>query len=506
VQKSIYLINPAESGPAFHGAEVLMAWGLPRITTMADLSTTTVAALVPPDWSVSICDERVEDVDIDHPASFIGITGKVSQFPRMVELAREFRQRGKTVIIGGPFASLNSDDVRPHADVLVVGEFEGIAAQVFADLSAGTQQSHYEGGRPDLKSSPIPRCDLYPKGRALVAQVQTSRGCPFECEFCDVIQYLGRKQRWKDPQQVIGEVQTLYARGIRTVYFADDNFTVVRRRARDLLRQLTDWNAQHGVRRMLFSTQVSIDLARDKEMLSLCAAAGLRTVFVGVETPNEESLAETLKRQNLRIELAEEVKKIVRAGIMVTCGIIVGFDHDGPDIFQRQANFINTLPIPVISFSLLMAPRATPLFARMAAEGRLVEWQRWGEGGGFLETNIRPLLMSEAELKGGASWLLNRIFEPGAFGERVRHFVEICGEHEAQPHRSIDPFLAKRLSDLGPAENDLVQLLIGLGRTRPDLLPQLAHILFSYCQIRYVLSYYGVWDPELAKRELPAAA
>ena len=156
---------------------------------------------------------------------------------------------------------------------------------------------------PDLKNSPIPRWDLYPKGRALSAQVQTSRGCPFECEFCDVIQYLGRKQRWKDPDQVVRELEVLYDRGARAVFLADDNFTVMRRRARDLLERLVDWNDHRPAGRMLFSTQASVDLARDQELMDLCLAANLRTIFMGIESPNEESLAETMKRQNLRVDL-----------------------------------------------------------------------------------------------------------------------------------------------------------------------------------------------------------
>ena len=408
MQSSIYLVNPAESGPAFHGAEVLEAWGLGRVVSVADLSTTTVAALIPAEWSVSICDERIEHVNFHHPASVVGITGKVSQFPRMVELARQFRQRGKIVIIGGPYASLNPDDVRPHADILVVGEFEEIATKVFSDLRSGTWQDLYNGGRPDLKSSPIPRWDLYPGGRAMSAQIQTSRGCPFECEFCDVIQYLGRKQRWKDPDQVVRELDVLYSRGVRSIFLADDNFTVMRRRARELLEKLIDWNDRRA-KRMRFSTQVSIDLARDPELMNQCAAANMRMAFVGIETPNEESLAETKKRQNLRVDLSEEVTKIVRSGIMVTCGTIVGFDHDGPDIFQRQVEFLNCLPVPLITFGLLVAPPATPLHARMAREGRLINHDRLGSGS-FLDTNIRPLRMSEAKLKAGACWLLNWIY------------------------------------------------------------------------------------------------
>ena len=406
MERSIYLINPAESGPAFHGMEVFEAWGLGRLANVTDLSTTTVAALIPAEWSVSICDERIDRVDFDHPAPLVGLTGKVSQFPRMVELAREFRKKGKIIIIGGPYASLNPSDVRPHADILVVGEFEEIATKVFSDLSSGDWQDSYDGGRPDLKNSPIPRWDLYPKGRALSAQVQTSRGCPFECEFCDVIQYLGRKQRWKDPDQVVRELEVLYERGARAVFLADDNFTVMRRRSRDLLERLVDWNDHRPAGRMLFSTQASVDLARDQELMDLCLAANLRTIFMGIELPNEESLAETMKRQNLRVDLSEEIRKVVRSGIMVTCGMIAGFDHDGPDIFQRQLKFINGLAVPLVTFSLLVAPAATPLHARMEREGRLINHDHVG-GGGFLETNIRPLQMTEAELKEGGDWLIH---------------------------------------------------------------------------------------------------
>jgi radical SAM superfamily enzyme YgiQ (UPF0313 family) len=473
-----------------------------RFANVADLSTTTVAALVPSDWSVSICDERIDQVDFSHPASVIGITGKVSQAPRMFELAREFRQRGKLVMIGGPYASLSSDDVRPHADILVTGEFEEIATKVFSELSAGTWADTYHGGRPDLKSSPIPRWDLYPKGQVLAAQVQTSRGCPFECEFCDVIQYLGRKQRWKEPDQIIRELEVLYARGSRAVFFADDNFTVMRRRARELLVRLAEWNNHRPNGRMLFSTQLSIDVARDADLLQLCAAANLGWAFIGIETPNEESLAETMKRQNLRIDLTEEIKKIIRAGIMVTSGMIVGFDHDGPDIFQRQVDFINNSPMPVVGIGMLVAPPSTPLHARMARDGRLLNDNHLGAGS-FLETNIRPLQMSVDELKEGTRWILNRIFDPVAFGQRVRRFVEICGVRVGS-RDSIQMFeraLAARLSQRGPAEAQLVQLLAASAMERPDLIPYLRYILFYYCQVRFVLDHYGVWDPRLASRE-----
>jgi radical SAM superfamily enzyme YgiQ (UPF0313 family) len=520
MEKSIYLVNPCEPGPSpYYGAEVFESWGFGRTASIADLSTTTVAALIPSDWTVSICDERIDVLDFNHPASVIGITGKISQAPRMIELAREFRQRGKVVIIGGPHASLNPDELRPHADILVIGELEDIANKVFSDLSSGTWASTYQGGRPDLKNSPIPRWDLYSRGRVLAAAVQTSRGCPFECEFCDVIQYLGRKQRWKEPDQIIRELEVLYARGARMVFFADDNFTVMRRRVRELLQRLIDWNNHRPAGRMLFSTQLSIDVARDSELLRLCAAANLGWVFIGIETPNEESLAETMKRQNLRVDLLEEIGKIVRAGIMVTCGMVVGFDHDGPEIFQRQADFINSSPVPLVALGLLVAPPATPLHARMKRDGRLLSNDRLGAGscpGAFLETNIQPLKMTLAELNAGTRWLLNRIYNPQAFGERVRRFIELCGVRVGaadvvDPHdRVLNAALhwlsqstMDRLSRRGPAERRLVQLLTRLAMRRPDLLPQVSYIVTFYAQVRFVLDYYKVWDTTVAEVPFP---
>lgn len=222
----------------------------------ADLSTTTIAALAPRDWRVTICDERIQGVDFAAQADVIGITGKVSQRDRMIELAGEFRRRGKLVVMGGPYATLNPEDLRPQTDILVRGEIEEIAGRLFSDLAAGRWEKDYEGTKPDLSLSPVPRWDLYPRRVALTGQVQTSRCCPFECEFCDVIQYLGRKQRWKDPEQVVRELDVLYGLGFRDVFFADDNFTVMRRRTHALLERVAQWNRTRPAGRVFHCASV----------------------------------------------------------------------------------------------------------------------------------------------------------------------------------------------------------------------------------------------------------
>lgn len=176
MSKSLYLINPKADTRSYYEAEVFTYLGLPPTALIADLAITTVAALAPSDFEIALCDEHISAVDLNHPAQYIGITGKSSQVKRMITLAQEFRQRGKIGIIGGPYASLSPDAMRPYCDILICGEMEEIAVQLFADLASGCWQPEYVGGRPDLRLSPIPRWDMYPNTRALVGCVQTSRG------------------------------------------------------------------------------------------------------------------------------------------------------------------------------------------------------------------------------------------------------------------------------------------------------------------------------------------
>jgi radical SAM superfamily enzyme YgiQ (UPF0313 family) len=234
----------------------------------------TVAALAPQDWDITICEEHVEPIDWDVDADFIGLTGKVNQVGRLLEVADKFRELGKTVIIGGPNASLDPEAVREHCDILLIGELEDMAKKFFADLESGDWQKEYVAMKPDLDASPLPRFDLYPNDRALSGCVQTSRGCPFACEFCDVIQYLGQKQRHKSVEQIIAELDMLYDIGYRAVFLADDNFTVYRKRAKEVLLALREWNNNRPLGPVAFHTQGSIDAARDPEIMQLCGESG----------------------------------------------------------------------------------------------------------------------------------------------------------------------------------------------------------------------------------------
>jgi hypothetical protein len=496
IAKGLYLVNPRSELPGYYGAEVFEQWGFAPTVGIADLATATVAALAPPDWPVAICEEHVGPIDFDTDAPFVGITGKITQAGRMIEVADEFRRRGKTVICGGPYASLSPDRLRPHCDILLIGEMEAIAGQFFQDLERGCWAAEYRPERPDLDGSPIPRWDLYPNDRAMVGCVQTSRGCPFECEFCDVIPYLGRRQRHKPTAPVLAELDQLYALGYRNVFLADDNFTVYRRRAKELLESLAEWNAGHGEGPVSFITQVSVDAARDPELVRLCAEAGLYGVFVGIETPNEESLVECKKRQNTGLDLVAELQVFLDHGISVTAGMIVGFDHDGPDIFRRQHAFAASAPVPIFTLGALVAPVATPLYQRLQAEDRLIEGRSEVAGTPW-DTNIVNALLSREQLLSGMRWLCRELYSAEAFGQRMLTMIERLAPHPldlraaARGHglRGVEAdtvLLIKTIGDLGAAERGMLRVVLRAMRARPHTAGAVMTSLFRYAQIRHL--------------------
>ena len=509
--RSLYLINPRPANPSYFGAEAFRHDGYEPAQAIADLATTTVAALAPEDWEVTICEEYVEPIDFDHPADFIGITGKVIQGQRMVEVADEFRRRGRTVLIGGPHASLAPDAVRGHCDILLIGELEGIAEEFFADLENGTWKAEYTADKPSLDTSPLPRFELYPNHRALSGCVQTSRGCPFECEFCDVIQYLGRKQRHKEIHQILAELDALYEIGFRAVFLADDNFTVYRKRAKAVLAALAEWNAARPDGPVAFHTQVSIDAAMDPEVLQLCAEAGLTRVFIGIETPNEESLRETGKRQNVGVDLVSRVEAFLAHGISVTGGMIVGFDHDGPDIFQRQFDFAMSTPIPIFTLGALVAPAATPLYDRMEASGRLIP--SGSETQGVWNTNILPALLTQEQLFQGLKWLGNRLYDPGHFAQRMVRMIDRMGPqrgpfkagytpHKIRPVEAQARGVIRKLIARGPEERAMYKAVAAALSDKPEAGTMAMASLFSYAQVRCLYESDAYWEPEIVSQPL----
>ena len=466
---SLYMINPAPTGirPEYEDGWV----------SSPDLAILTVAAMAPEHWRVRVTEEMVEPVDLDSEADFIGLTGKSAQLEGIRRLSAHFRARGKTVLVGGPLASLNPAAVRPHADVLFTGEMEDIAPSFFADLEVGTWKDSYAGGQADITKSPVPRWDLYPVRKAMLGGLQTTRGCPFECEFCDVIMYQGRKQRHKTIEQVLRELDALHAAGFQDVFISDDNFAVHRKFARSMLAAIHDWNSHPG-RGLRFTTQTSLDLAREPELLEMCYAAGLRRLFVGIETSNEESLKETRKRQNLLMPIRQATEQIVRHGLTMRSGLIVGFDHDGPDIFESSYEFFQTTPLPELVVSLLEPSVGTPLHARLSREGRLLGDGLWTESRPD-ECGFVPRLMTPNELVQGVRSLAEALYRTEAFERRLLRAIELLRPDEGETKTRNQPNndrgrnvmgMIGRISRRGAAEKRMLSRVLEAANSKPGAL------------------------------------
>jgi len=507
VSKSLYIVNPRNDFPSFYTLDTLASQGL-QLQHYGDLAITTVAALAPPEFSVSLCDESVSPVNLDTPCDYVALTGKAGQIYRMLSLGRQFRKRGKVVIMGGPFVSLSPDLLRPCCDVLVRGELENIAQELFSDLNRSTWKDEYFGDKPDLANTVVPRWDLYPNDRTIMATVQTSRGCPFECEFCDVIVFLGRKQRHKPISLIHRELDCVYKYGYRTVFFADDNLTVYRTHAKELAVAIREWNKRQSAGLLKFSTQVSIDAAKDDELLKLWSRAGLTHCFVGIETPNEDSLRETKKKQNVGVNLVGQIEKMLAHGIGVLAGMIVGFDSDGPDIFERQYEFAMASPVPIFALNTLVAPPGTALFDRLRKQGRL----QLSSGAEFMlgRTNFVLAQMSSEELELGFKWLANKLYEPKAFEHRLLRFLDKMepvpdgvDDSASNLQPCVDSLTLAGIRELGTSEAAMIDKVY----SRIEDNPRVSHVAMEwlryYHQLRFMYKQSGIWNPDFAKAELP---
>jgi radical SAM superfamily enzyme YgiQ (UPF0313 family) len=412
----IVLINPRFEVSYWGLEHALPLFGKRALMPVA--SQPLLAALTPREHTVTLLDENVEPLDFDRAAraDIVGVTGLSVQRFRMREVLTELKRRGAFTVVGGAWVSVEEDYFGPLADVVFVGEAEETWPRFLAEWKGGRHQRRYEQAeKSDLSSVLTPRFDLLPMRQYLFGSVQFSRGCPFQCEFCDIIVTFGRRPRLKTGSQVVAELQALRARGLRIVFVVDDNLIGNKRAIKPLLRDVAAWQQANGYPLVLF-TEASLDLAEDAELLDLMVEANFVTVFVGIESPSEASLREAKKLQNVRRggTLVERVQAIQRAGLEVWCGMIVGFDHDDPSIFQAQRQFLQEARIGHAMVGLLHAIPKTPLYARLAAEGRLDP-----DDAPTLGTNVIPVRMSRTELRDGYVQLMQDLYEPGAFFQRV---------------------------------------------------------------------------------------
>jgi len=419
----IYLIAPKNPESFWTFDRILPS--LKKKCVFPNLSLPTVAGLTPREHEVVLCDENVEPIDFDTDADIVGLTGYVIHRKHILELAAEFRRRGKFVVAGGPFASLCPEDLRGKVDVLFVDEAEYTWPQFLKDFEAGTWKPEYaQHEKPSMHDSPLPRFDLLKLDRYRTMTIQFARGCPFNCEFCDIIVMYGRRPRTKTVAQVMAEVEEIHRLGLSNIFVVDDNFIGNKVEAKEVLRALADWQESNGYP-IQFMTEVSLNIAQDDELLQLMRQANFTTIFIGIESPRAASLKETQKTQNLRENILDSVHRIQRAGIEVMAGMIVGFDNDDPSIFDEQFHFIQDARIPVSMTGMLNAVPKTPLYQRLKDAGRLIAES---VGDQFVFTNIIPQGMSRAQLYDGYKNLLARLYSYRNYRKRVMQLILAKGK------------------------------------------------------------------------------
>jgi radical SAM superfamily enzyme YgiQ (UPF0313 family) len=414
----IHLVTP-KNPPSFWTYDHILPT-LGKRCIFPNLSMPTVAGLTPREHEITLCDENVEDVDFDVEADIVGVTGYIVHKKRMLEIADEFRRRGRFVVLGGPYASLCPEELRGRCDVLFVDEAEETWPRFLEDFQAGSWQAEYRPEeKPDLTTSPMPRFDLLKVDRYHALTIQFARGCPFNCEFCDIIVVYGRRPRAKSAAQMMAEIEECHRLGAQQVFLVDDNFIGNKKLAKELLREMGAWGEKHG-HPISFNTEVSLNVSQDEELLELMRAAHFTTVFIGIESPRKSSLQETKKTQNMRGDLVENVRKVQSYGMQVQAGMIVGFDHDDESIFEEQLRFIQEARIPVSMTGMLQAMPKTPLHDRVMSEGRLVAEST---GDQFVFSNILPMAMSRLDLYRGYRRLIEELYDFRYYKQRTLDFV-----------------------------------------------------------------------------------
>ena len=380
----------------------------------ARLTLTALAALTPPEIEVKITDENVEPIDFDEDVDLVGVTGMVMHAPRAYEIAQRFRQRGIPVVMGGPHASSLPLEAKEHADAVVIGEAENVWEGLIEDYKKGCLKPFY---RKDdfcsMEKLPFPRRDLLRKDAYMTVNcVQTTRGCPHQCDFCHVTHFFGKTYRCRPVEEVIREVERLDG---EFVVFIDDNIAGNRRYAKELFTQLKPLKKK-------WASQASMTLTRDPELLKLAAESGCVSLFMGVESLSSENLKEVNKAFNRVSQFDEAMKALHDHDIMILAGFIFGLDHDDEGVFERTLRFCEQNRIELPTFFVLTPLPGTALFQRMEAEGRLLH-KDWGQYNGATVV-FKPRLMTEETLQRGFNWACKEGYSWNSIFKRVFHLQQ----------------------------------------------------------------------------------
>lgn len=426
----ILLISPCSEDDIVNTIVHEIPYMIGKSAQLTPLAVVTVAALTPSAHEVSIHDEHmrgpVEPLLEDNHYDIIGISMLSNQVTRTRAIA-EFCKKKKltaTIVLGGPCTSILPPDLKPFIDIVFFGEAEETWPQFLQDFQAGRHKSFYQQiSKPNMSKSPIPKWDLIREDLPAYSSgtVQTTRGCPFDCAFCDVIYIYGRRPRSKSINQVIEEIRLLEGMGVKAIFISDDNFAGNKRRAKELLREMIKLNNSFDVP-IVFITQADLTIANDEELLRLMADANLVDVLIGIESINQDSLRDLNKLQNIRLDICEAVRKIQSYGMAVLGSMIIGADSDDKSVFKQTADFVSKVNMTDYVSHPLTAPPGTRLWYQLRREGRLVET---GPDMVFdIPPNVIPKKMTRSELMEGLADYWEEVFDPLHYMKRAIGFVK----------------------------------------------------------------------------------
>ncbi|MEJ2715581.1 MAG: DUF4070 domain-containing protein [Deltaproteobacteria bacterium] len=387
------------------------------------LGLLTVAAMMPKEWELRLVDMNVEGLsdEMIQWADMVFIGAMIVQKSSVRDVVNRCHRLGKKVVAGGPLFSSSSEEF-DDIEHIIQQEAEVTFPPFLNDLAEGNPRHIYTSAeKPDITWTPLPRWDIINTDYYASLSIQYSRGCPFNCEFCDIVNLNGRRPRVKSNEQMLRELNIIYEMGWRgRLFIVDDNFIGNKVKAKSMLRAIIPWQQ---ARRHPFSlyTEASVNLADDDELMELMSAAGFDSVFLGLETPEEDSLIECGKHQNSGKDLVEAVKKIQRNGMEVMGGFIIGFDSDPPNIFERQIKFIQNTGVVKAMIGLLNAVPGTRLYERLKKEGRLLDDPTGDNCDGSL--NFVPVMDTQT-LKDGYQAVLNYVYSPKEYYNRVLEFLK----------------------------------------------------------------------------------
>lgn len=399
------------------------------------LGLMTVSAMLPKDWERRLVDMNVEELwpdDIEW-AEIVFVSAMIVQNESLEKVVKQCRSMNKKVVVGGPYVSTSSERL-PEADHIFIGEAETTLPEFLNDLELGIARKIYKADeRPSLLNTPVPDFTIIDLDKYSAMNLQYSRGCPFQCEFCDIIEIYGRVPRTKSNEQMLAELDTLRDAGWRgLVFIVDDNFIGNKKNVRLFMPDLIKWSTENG-NPFSYITEASVNLAEDDVLLGQMEDAGFRRIFLGIETPVEESLKEAQKGQNTHRDLLDSIHKIQSFGMEVMAGFIVGFDSDPEDIFERQINFIRESAIPLAMVGLLTALPDTQLWRRLEKEGRLLDVSTGNNTDCTI--NFVPK-MDTGRLVEGYKMILRNIYSSREYYQRALACLSRFHQNRIEPRQS----------------------------------------------------------------------